>query len=101
MVEDRTRMMEERREKSEHQVVLTRREDLRVEGVENVESFDDQEILVETVGGGLMVRGTELHINQFNLDSGTLLVHGYIDSIEYAGDSLGKKGKGVIGRLFK
>lgn len=101
MVDDRTRLVDDRRERNEHQVVITRREDLRIEGVENVESFDDQEIMVETVGGGLLVRGTELHISQFNLDSGTLLVHGYIDAVEYLGESLTKKGKGIIGRLFK
>ncbi|MDI3280518.1 MAG: sporulation protein YabP [Bacillota bacterium] len=102
MADERTRIVDPRnQERMEHQVVLKQREELRIEGVENVESFDEQEVVVETIAGGLVVRGRELHINQFNLDAGSLAIHGYIESLEYLGETPGRKGKGIIGRLFR
>ncbi len=86
---------------NQHQVMLKRREDLLVDGVTNVESFDDQEVIVETVAGVLIVRGEDLHINQLNLDTGSVSVKGFIASLEYVGETLGQKGKGVLGRLFR
>jgi sporulation protein YabP len=86
-----------------HQVVLKERGDLLIDGVENVENFDDQEILVETATGMLLVRGRELHIKQLDLDGGTLAVEGLIIGLEYTGEAKGKKsgGQGVLGKLFR
>ncbi len=86
-----------------HQVVLKESGDLLVEGVGNVESFDDQEILVETEAGMLQISGRELHIKQLDLDGGTLAVEGLIIGLEYTGDVKGKKsgGQGVFSKLFR
>lgn len=86
-----------------HQVVLKERGDLLIDGVNNVESFDDQEILVETEAGMLQVVGRELHIKQLDLDGGTLAVEGLIVGLEYTGEVKGKKsgGQGVFGKLFR
>ncbi len=84
-----------------HQVTLVQREKLNVDGVLNVESFDDREIVLDTEQGGLIVRGDDLHINELNLEKANLIVAGYIKVLEYTGDSLGKKGKGVLAKLFR
>ncbi|MDI9484881.1 MAG: sporulation protein YabP [Bacillota bacterium] len=84
-----------------HQLVLAERERLTIDGVIHVESFDDREIVLETELGGLVVQGDELHIKELNLEKGNLLVNGYISSVEYLGDSLAKRSKGLLARLFK
>lgn len=84
-----------------HQLVLAERERLTLDGVIHVESFDDQEIVLETELGGLVVQGEDLHIKELNLETGNLLVQGYITSVEYLEDSLGKKSKGLLARLFR
>ena len=84
-----------------HQLVLAERERLTLDGVVHVESFDDREIVLETELGGLVVQGEELHIKELNLEKGNLLVSGYIASVEYLGDSLAKRSKGLLARLFK
>lgn len=86
-----------------HQIVLKERGDLFIDGVENVESFDDQEILVETQTAMLLIRGRELHIKQLDLDGGTLAVEGLVIGLEYTGDNKGHKhpGSGVFGKLFR
>jgi len=53
-----------------HQLSLRNREALQVEGVINVESFDNQEVVVETDAGMLFVRGEDLHIKELNLETG-------------------------------
>lgn len=86
-----------------HQFTLKQREALSVEGVINVESFDDQEVHLETDLGMMTVRGDDLHIKELNLDGGGLQVQGFVRSIEYTGDGPRQKdrGKGLLGKLFK
>lgn len=84
-----------------HQLVLAERERLTLDGVVHVDSFDDREIVLETELGGLLVQGEDLHIKELNLEKGNLLVSGYIQSVEYLGDSLSKKSKGILARLFR
>lgn len=84
-----------------HQLTLKARENLAVDGVVRVESFDDQEVVVETDQGMMLIRGENLHIKELNLEAGTLHVDGTVHVLEYAGDSIGKKSKGVLSRLFK
>lgn len=84
-----------------HQVTIAEREHLVVDGVTNVESFDDREIILETDLGMLIIRGEELHITELNLENANLVVDGYMKALEYAGDSMSKRGKGILAKLFK
>jgi len=96
-----SRVDEKRLSNLRHQLILAERERLTLDGVIHVESFDDQEIVLETELGGLVVQGEDLHIKELNLEKGNLLVNGYIQSVEYLGDSLSKKSKGFLARLFR
>ena len=84
-----------------HQLTMRQREHLAVEGVVNVESFDDQEIVLETDQGGLVVRGEGLHIRELNVERGTLVVEGLVASLEYLGEQPGKRVRGLFGRLLR
>jgi sporulation protein YabP len=98
-------MMDEKKKsfepEMEHRLSMDNRESISLDGVRNVESFDDQEIILQTSAGGLVIKGRELHITQLNLDQGKLAVEGYVKMLEYMDDGLGKKGRGVFGRLLK
>lgn len=85
---------------SQHRVIVTERETITVDGVNNVESFDDQEVVLETTAGMLMLRGREFHIKQLNLDDGNLTIEGYLAGLEYA-EEMGKKARSFLGRLLK
>lgn len=84
-----------------HKIVLVQRERLTVDGVVNVDSFDDREIVLETDHGGLFIRGEDLHINELNLENSSLVVVGYVKMLEYTKDTFGQKGKGVFAKLFR
>lgn len=82
-------------------LILESRERLSITGVIDVESFNDECIIVDTELGVLAIRGEDLHISKLNLDSSELNVEGDIISLEYS-DTEGSRGKGgFFGRLFK
>ncbi|NLO47509.1 MAG: sporulation protein YabP [Clostridiales bacterium] len=80
-------------------IALNARRKLTVTGVEDVESFDENTIVLYTTGGLLIVRGQGLHIEKLSIDGGELSVEGTVDSMSYEEES-GKQG-GFWARLFK
>lgn len=81
-------------------LILENREKLSVSGVIDVESFNDECIIVETELGVLIIRGEDLHINKLNLDNAELCVEGDIASCEYSDRESKSKG-GFFSKMFK
>ena len=86
------------RPEAAHHIILEEREQLSVSGVEEVESFDENTIVMLTSRGTLVVRGEELHIEKLSLDGGELRVEGSVDSLTY--EDGGREGGGLFSRLF-
>lgn len=83
-------------------LILENREKLSISGVVDVESFNDECVIVDTDLGVLIIRGEDLHISKLNLDNSELNLEGEIISCEYS-DSEGSKSKGggFWGKMFK
>ena len=81
-----------------HRLELTGREHLNVSGVEDVERFDENGVIMTTSAGTLIVTGENLHIGKLSLEGGELFVDGRIDSVSYE-DTLERQG-GFFSRLF-
>ena len=81
-----------------HRLELDGRERLTVSGVENVERFDENEIVMSTSAGMLLVSGDDLHIGKLRLEGGELHGTGRIDLLQY--EEQGRRGTGLLGRLF-
>ena len=47
-------------------------------GVVDVQSFDEDQVLLETVRGMLVVRGQGLHVERLQLEAGELIVEGKV-----------------------
>lgn len=85
-----------------HRLIIHNRETIDVTGVLHVDSFDDEEVILETEQGLLAIRGEDLHIRQLNLEKGELAVEGLILELAYSDDKrLKDRGKGLFERLFK
>lgn len=82
-----------------HHVILDDRSGLTVSGVEEVESFDENTIVMVTVKGTLVVRGESLHIEKLSLDGGDLRVEGMVDSLTYEDE--GREKGGFLARLLR
>lgn len=88
--------------KKPHKLMLTNRRTCTISGVNDVLSFDVDEILLETEQGMLMIKGNELHVSRLSLDKGEVDIDGRIDSLTYS-ESAGysAKGESLLARLFK
>lgn len=85
-----------------HKISLNGRRTAVITGVNDVLSFDANEVLLETELGILMIRGDELHVNRLSLEKGEVDVDGRIDSLTYSETSgHGKAAESLLGRLFK
>ena len=83
-------------------LVLENREKLHITGVIDVESFNDESVIVDTELGVLVVKGIDLHINKLNIDNSELGIEGEIISCEYSDrDGSRNKGGGFLARMFK
>jgi sporulation protein YabP len=84
-----------------HQVTMTNRSLMGVDGVVNMDSYDQDRIILQTGAGLLEVKGAKLHVQQLNLEQGKIVLDGEIDSLVYCGESARKRGKNFLGRLVK
>ncbi len=89
---------EKGRMEAPHHVILEGREELSVSGVEEVESFDENVIVMVTSQGTLVVRGEDLHIEKLSLDGGDLRVEGMVESLTYEDE--GRTRPGFFARLM-
>ena len=85
-----------------HKVTMTNRRSCAINGVKDVLSFDEHEILLETEQGMLMIKGDELHVNRLTLDKGEVDVDGKIDSFTYSDvANIGNKNESFLSKLFR
>ncbi len=81
-----------------HTLTIDGRNRATITGVNDVDSFNEAMIVMNTSAGALTLVGSSLHISRLNLEDGQLLVEGQIDALEYDERA---RGKGGLGRLFK
>ena len=89
---------EKQRQPQSHALTLNDRKRLSVSGVEDVEAFDEDTVILSTVGGALTIRGGGLRINRLSLDGGELLVEGRIDGLDYSEER--ERRRGFLGKLL-
>jgi sporulation protein YabP len=80
-------------------LILENRERLSISGVIDVESFNDESVVVDTELGLLLICGEDLHISKLNLENSELSIEGDIRSCEYS-DRDTRKG-GFLARMFR
>ena len=81
-----------------HELRLDNRARLSVSGVREVESFDENTIVLSTVRGLLIVRGENLQLQSLSIDGGQVSVHGTIDTLSY---EEAQKAGGFFKRLLR
>lgn len=97
MVEDNSSV-----NKRVHKLVMSNRRTCNLTGVSDVLSFDENEIILETDQGMLMMKGKELHVSRLMLDKGEVDVDGRIDSITYSEQGTkSERTDSLLGRLFR
>ncbi len=82
-----------------HNITINERKNIIISGVKKIESFDDEEFLLETTMGNITIKGNELEIIKLDTYQGTVSIKGIIISLTYIDNS--KKEEGVFSKLFK
>lgn len=95
-------VVEEKKMTKMQNIILENRSKLLVSGVLDVLNFDEQIITIDTELGILIIKGNNLHLNKFNLESTELSVEGDIISLVYNDKSNVKKnGESLLTKIFK
>lgn len=100
-------MIEERKNTTINQnivqnIILENREKLSVSGVNDVLSFDDQVVMIDTELGLLTVKGENIRINKLSLDTSEVIVDGEISSLSYSSKGPEKNGgTSLLSKIFK
>ena len=81
-------------------LILENRNKLSISGVNDVLSFDDQVVIIETELGLLTVKGDNLKINKLSIDTSEVIVEGEINNLAYS-EHHGKSESGLFGKIFK
>lgn len=88
--------------KRQHKFILNNRRDCTISGVQDVLSFDVNEILLETDQGMLMIRGSELHVTHLTLEKGEVQIDGRVDSLTYSENAMSSaNANSFFSKLFK
>lgn len=90
--------MSETSKTNQHRLTLENRARLCLSGVEDVSGFNEEAISVKTCDGNLLIKGSGLHIDRLDLESGEVSVDGRISSLQYSG---GENRQSRFSRLFR
>ena len=81
-------------------IILEGRRKLSVSGVEDIDSFDESSAVIFTSLGLIEVKGSDIHMNKLNLESGEIILEGDFDSIVYPDENSSKQKKKFFARLL-
>src|SRR5471030_874047 len=93
--------VENKIEENKSNLALENRKRLKLSGIIEVISFDEQKIDLTTNLGNLTIRGEELKMNKLDVQNGDVIIAGSIASMVYNGKVSKKSHESIISRLFK
>jgi len=82
-------------------LMLENRKKLTINGVIEVINFNENQILLNTDVGTMMVKGKELKMNKLDVQNGDVIITGKVDSFVYTNDKSKVKTDSIISRLFR
>ena len=82
-------------------LILENRGKLSISGVNDVLSFDDQIVIVETELWLITVKGENLRINKLIIDTSEVIVEGDISYLAYSDKEMDKNKGNLISKIFK
>ena len=85
-----------------HKLTMVNRSSCTITGLQDVVSFDENQIVLDTDMGLLTMKGKDLHVSRLTLEKGEVDVDGTIDSLVYSSnEAYRRSGASLLSRLFK
>lgn len=82
-------------------LTLESRKRLTLSGVVEVVSFNEDQIMLNTILGSLTVKGEGLKMNKLDVQNGEVIIIGTVNSCAYTGAEIKKDKESIISKLFK
>lgn len=84
-----------------HQISMNERKSIAISGVKKIISFDNEEFLLESVMGVILLKGTNLEIIKLDTSDGNVSIKGNINGINYIDENISKNKESFLTKLFK
>ena len=82
-----------------HSISITERQNIQISGITKIDSFDNEEFLLETSAGPLGIKGKDLEIIKLDTYEGTIMIKGIVDAFSYFDTGKSKKENSIITKL--
>ena len=93
--------MDEKKTGRPHSLMLENRESGKLTGVKDIYSFNENELLLMTEAGKVLVKGEQLHVKGLDLEKGEAEIAGKVNSISYLTKNAQKKEEPLLKRMFR
>ncbi len=84
-----------------HEVKITDRSTISLTGINKISSFDDEEFLMESNMGIILLKGEGLEIVKLDTHDGNVKIKGKLNSFAYIENMKKNKEESFISKLFK
>lgn len=94
--------MEEKTGIRPHSCTMQNRQDVKLTGIREVVSFDENQVVLDTDLGLLTITGKELRVGRLTVEKGEVDLTGSVDSLTYSSNEAYRRaGESLFARLFK
>ena len=93
--------MEEKQPAGVHRFSLENRRKAVITGVQDIHSFNENEILLQTGAGKVQIKGEQLHVKSLDLEKGEAEIEGKVNSVSYLTKNAQKKEEPLLKRMFR
>ncbi len=76
-----------------HRITIALRDRTEIEGITEVESFDEAAVVLLTDCGELTLEGEGLHVGVLDISKGNVVVEGHITGLYYADGTMPRRGR--------
>lgn len=81
-----------------HNIIMENRQELRISGVKDIDSFTENKIVLSTIMGELVIKGQDLHVSVLEAETGDFSMTGKIKCLCYNNFS---SSENMFGKLFR
>lgn len=84
-----------------HEVRIVDRSFINLSGISKINSFNDEEFLLESIQGNIHIKGSGLEIVKMDTGDGLVKIKGHLNMINYIDGKEKNKDDSLISKLFK
>ena len=86
---------------SGHELKISDRREIYLTGIKKITSFDNEEFLMESTMGVILLKGSNLEILKLDTHDGNVKIKGKINSFTYLDENIKQNNESFFSKLFK